>query len=477
MAELGAALRDVGFTEDRLREVIGAPSSRTTPVSITVALRRLGDDALAGAIRFWYLGLDLSAAQAETLFGSLASTDLAFAGLVELAEDRVVPSVRIAPMGELLVAHDFDRGDPLSADHVLGVGAATRTLAALTPRGRVERTLDIGTGNGIQALLAAGHSDLVVATDLSERAAMMARLNAVLGGRSNIEVRVGDGFEPVAGEHFDLVVSNPPFVVSPDRTLTFRDSAAEGDQMSRSTVRGAAEHLRGGGTACVLANWMVRSRDSELAAPAGWVADLDCDSLILHHETLDPVSYAERWTFASAHGGPESFSETLDRWLRYYNEVGVVGIASGAIILRKTCERARFRVLRMAGRPADGGAHVERILSAIGHFSGPDDAALAAARLRLAEPHDLRQHVVFEGGAYRAREATLRLRRSAGVEVHVPADLLEALFLVDGERSLGGLLDEVATARGASPASLRVHALPVFLRLYECGYLESDEQR
>ena len=84
--------------------------------------------------------------------------------------------------------------------------------------------------------------------------------------------------------------------------------------------------------------------------------------------------------------------------------------------------------------------------------------------------------MVFEGGAYRAREATLRLRRSAGVEVHVPADLLETLFLVDGERSLGGLLDEVATARGVSPASLRGHALPVFLRLYECGYLQSGER-
>ena len=104
-------------------------------------------------------------------------------------------------------------------------------------------------------------------------------------------------------------------------------------------------------------------------------------------------------------------------------------------------------------------------------------AADAFIKLAIAAD-DIAGGVVFSRWEYDAldREATLRLRRSAGVEVHVPADLLEALFLVDGERPLGRLLDEVATARGASPAPLRVHALPVFLRLYECGYLESDER-
>ena len=79
----------------------------------------------------------------------------------------------------------------------------------------------IGPGCGIQALLAAKHSERVVATDVNPRALAFAAFNAALNGIDKIEFRLGDGFAPVEGESFDLIVSNPPYVISPmPRTRT-----------------------------------------------------------------------------------------------------------------------------------------------------------------------------------------------------------------------------------------------------------------
>ena len=54
----------------------------------------------------------------------------------------------------------------------------------------------------------------------------------MLNGVANIEFRAGSFFEPANGEQFDLVVSNPPYVISPETELIFRDSGKLGDSVS-----------------------------------------------------------------------------------------------------------------------------------------------------------------------------------------------------------------------------------------------------
>ncbi|WP_223172198.1 methyltransferase [Microbacterium sp. NIBRBAC000506063] len=147
-------------------------------------------------------------------------------GIARLDGDAVAPTALLRPqsfvdadgIGEWWIASDLDEvalGAELPADHVLGVGGATRTLAELVMPTPVERALDLGTGCGIQALLVSRHAGQVVATDISRRALAFAELNAQLNGVSNIVFRRGSLFEPVAGEAFDLIVSNPPFVITP----------------------------------------------------------------------------------------------------------------------------------------------------------------------------------------------------------------------------------------------------------------------
>ena len=115
------------------------------------------------------------------------------------------------------------------------------------------RTLDLCTGSGILALTAAlrGARD-VTAVDVSRRAVLTVRLNARLNG---VRVRAlrGDLYAPVAGQRFDAITSNPPYVPSEDDELptTGPQRAWEGGRDGRLVldriIDGAAGHLRPGG--------------------------------------------------------------------------------------------------------------------------------------------------------------------------------------------------------------------------------------
>jgi release factor glutamine methyltransferase len=78
------------------------------------------------------------------------------------------------------------------------------------------RVLDVGTGSGILAVMAAHAGAAVTAVDVSRRALLTAQINARLN-RVRIRGRRGDLLEPVRGERFDAIVSNPPYVPGPEK--------------------------------------------------------------------------------------------------------------------------------------------------------------------------------------------------------------------------------------------------------------------
>jgi hypothetical protein len=231
-----AALAAAGWSVAALDDLLGATArTHLDRDELAPLLRRTaGGSALEVVARLFLLGTGVDLKQAQR------------AGIPEswLVPDGfdVAAAVRLQPVVhggvEVLVAHDPARAaDGVHREQVLGVGAASLTLAAATPRSVVGRTLDLGTGSGIQALLAEDHSGSVVATDASARATAYTRLSAALNGQ-RIDVRTGDLLEPVRGELFDLVVSNPPFVIGPQRATryTYRDGGRDADDLCRSLV-------------------------------------------------------------------------------------------------------------------------------------------------------------------------------------------------------------------------------------------------
>jgi release factor glutamine methyltransferase len=113
------------------------------------------------------------------------------------------------------------------------------------------RVLDMGTGSGVCALFAARHARRVVAVDLSAAAVRCTRLNTAL---NNLEERVhivhGNLFAPLAGEQFDLVLFNPPFLLGAPKDD--RDAAWRSNDAARRFAAGLGDHLAPGGAALVL---------------------------------------------------------------------------------------------------------------------------------------------------------------------------------------------------------------------------------
>src|SRR5699024_9469965 len=155
-------------------------------------------------------------------------------------------------------------------------GGASTTLNSWTPRTSVARALDVGTGSGVQALHLSGHAETVVATDLSERALRYAEFNAALNG-ADWDLRSGSFLDPVAGETFDLIVSNPPFVITPRAEgvprYEYRDGGAAGDAVVAALTKGVGAHLAPGGTAQLLGNWETREGQDWRDRVGEWVAE------------------------------------------------------------------------------------------------------------------------------------------------------------------------------------------------------------
>ena len=224
-------------------------------------------------------------------------------------------------------------------------------LAALTVRRPAEATLDLGTGSGVQAFLAARHSEHVVGTDVSARALRLARLNAALNGVENVEWRQGDLFEPVRDERFGLVVANPPFVVSPVHEVMYRDGGLDGDGFSREALTGAARRLHEGGFATVLCGWITEPGAERLATPRRWLEGSGCDAWVLELANEGPVTYAMLWNDLPGRR-PEATAKAAEPWLADYRARGIEAISTGAIVLRKRSGRnwVRFDELAVAPR-------------------------------------------------------------------------------------------------------------------------------
>lgn len=357
------------------------------------------------------LGEPVGAAALETALPRTGVAGALAIGLVvptqsASGEQRYAPAVDLRPheaedahgsvrwwvasdLGELVT------GQALAPDHVLGIGRAGLTLAALTPRKPVETALDLGVGCGIQTLYLLRHVRQVVATDISTRALEFTAFNVALAGvdSARVQLRQGNLLEPVAGQRFDLIVSNPPFVITPPSVrqaglplMEYRDA---GGPILPALVRGLEDHLNPDGVAVMLGNWEHREGTSWRTSVNQWIGK-SLDAWIIQREVQDPVEYAAMWL---RDGGltPErsgvAFENALAAWQEDFDSRQVSGVGMGYLVFhapRAVVEP--WRVLEEVPTSGQGalGEHVAQVIAAHEALRGLDDAQVAALKLRTA---------------------------------------------------------------------------------------------
>lgn len=456
IAGLRQALLERGYSGARIREALG----RRPPIPRTrreVYLRRLSEAGELGTlVRLFRLDEPVGRADAAAALAPADLDALIDAGVLVAHGDAISAGIALTPYLDLLLVHDrVDETRPAPQWHVM-LGAASRTLSALTIRRPVAAALDVGTGCGVQALLAARHADRVVAVDLSERALTFGRLNGVLNEVANVDWRQGDLFAPVEGERFGLIVSNPPFVISPDTGVLFRDSELPGDEISRRVVNEAGEHLEDGGHATILCSWVSPPDDHWSQPPRGWVG-ADVDAILLQFTSASPLEYAAMWT------------EDFDRWLSYYREEKIESISTGAVVLRRGAPGGRVVAYQANRAPREGaGEQLLRVFAAHDAPAGDVDWFLDS-RLRLID-HRLRQEATYRGGTYSVDLTGVEIV-GAPLNVRVETDAIHVLPRLDGSRSLRNAIDEAVRETGLDRERIEAATLTTAQRLYDRGFL------
>ncbi|MEU5384170.1 DUF7059 domain-containing protein [Kitasatospora cineracea] len=357
-------------------------------------------------------------------------------------------------------------------DLVLGVGGASTTLANLTVRRPVREVLDLGSGSGVQALHAARHAQRVTATDLNPRALHFTRLTAALSGFDQVETAEGSLYEPVGDRRFDLIVSNPPFVISPAGRFTYRDGGMAGDELCRSVVRGAAAHLAPGGYCQLLANWQhVRGEDWHDRL-AGWVAGTGLDAWVVQREVQDVAQYAELWLRDGGDHRGEEYTARYEEWLDGFEAAGVEGIGFGWITLRASGAAEPVVRIEEWPHPVEQplGPHIEEWFARQDFLRAHDDVGLLAARYLLAD--EVVQEQIGDPGSEDPEHVVLRHNR--GMRRATKVDTVGAGFVgvCDGTLAAGEIVDAIAQLLGEDRAALR-ERVPESLRLLtEQGFVE-----
>lgn len=435
---LGPATGAASTSSDRPSPATGADSTSSAAsvpqgsdvagykVAVLTALFMLGEPVGAAALE---TALPRTGVAGALAIGLVVPTQSAS------GEQRYAPAVDLRPheaedahgsvrwwvasdLGELVT------GQALAPDHVLGIGRAGLTLAALTPRKPVETALDLGVGCGIQTLYLLRHVRQVVATDISTRALEFTAFNVALAGvdSARVQLRQGNLLEPVAGQRFDLIVSNPPFVITPPSVrqaglplMEYRDA---GGPILPALVRGLEDHLNPDGVAVMLGNWEHREGTSWRTSVNQWIGK-SLDAWIIQREVQDPVEYAAMWL---RDGGltPErsgvAFENALAAWQEDFDSRQVSGVGMGYLVFHAPSVAATsgpggtalegqtapeepasdaaapgavvepWRVLEEVPTSGQGalGEHVAQVIAAHEALRGLDDAQVAALKLHTA---------------------------------------------------------------------------------------------
>ena len=467
-----------------------------SPVAVLTALFMLGEPVPATALD---AALPRTAAAGAAAIGLVGEPDGAgcVRALVDLRPHEAVDDageVRwwvTSDLGELVT------GRALAPDHVLGVGGAGLTLAGLTPRTRVRTALDLGCGCGIQTLYLLRHSEHVVATDISARALAFTAFNAALAGVSvtgapdagsepvlgsgRLELLRGSLLEPVVGRRFDLIASNPPFVLTPPAVreaglplMEYRDA---GGPILPGLVAGLGEHLEPGAVAVMLGNWEHRGTGSWRDAVAAWVPE-ELDAWVIERELQDPVEYATMWL---RDGGltperdAEGFDAALEAWIDDFEARDVRGVGFGYLIVhRPRRPREPWRLLEEVTTSGQGvlGPHVAEVLEVREQLAGLDDEAVADLHPLLAPDVTEERHLI--PGA--AEPTVILLRQGGGLGRALRASTAVAALagVADGELSVGQVASAVAALselNAADGAALRVEMVEAARHLLTTGFL------
>ncbi len=474
-------LEQANYTEQYILSLLGISEClpfRQRRRSLPIYLRRTGEDApLSTLVRLFLLRESVSLQTAKQTLAPMSPEEWAEMGLLRLDRDQVWATVELFPFGDLIIAADWPTQVGVNPHQVMSIAATTRTLAQMTLRRQVNHSLDLGTGSGALAFLLQSHSQQVFGVDCNPRAIALARFNARLNDMPKITWKIGDLFEPVQDQTFDLIVCNPPFVIAPRVDDVSTHSGYSSDELCQTIVQSAPAFLKEGGYCQILCNWAQIKGQDWRERLAGWCRGTGCDAWVLYSHLEQIADYALQRIGEMA----ENLEQTgvrFDEWITYYEEQGIEAIGFGLITLRRKSHSPNwFRCDHIAATPSQAGAEIEKGFALRDFLEAhQDDEKLLTISLRPADDVRLHQQLEMSPKGWLPKESRLHRTESFGFSVNLDPPVLEFVARCQDGRSLGDHLKDIAGKAGQKPQRLASGFLKVVRRLVEMGILVPAEE-
>ena len=472
--QLRTCFLDSGYVEAHLRQHFGVVELPSVQLrNLPRLMDRTCEPTLLNALLRWFwLGLAQARKDISEVVPDEVLSLLLDSGMLASDGEGLVPQTMVVPFDDFLVASDSPAAlYGHQPELVLWPNPTSKFMIRFAVRRLSRATLDLGTGTGILSLGAARHSDAVVATDLNPRAVTFARFNAWLNGVDNIELLTGDCFAPVHGRRFDLILSNPPFFITPQTDYMFCDNPMELDGLCRRLVKEAPAYLNEDGYMQMLCEWAQISGQPWHERIAEWLDGTGCDAWVMKGTTQDPAEYAQRRIRETT---PDSSGDEglYDGYMQYYRQRGVELIHGGLIVLRRR-NGSNWARIEEVPETANGemGDVILATFAAHDLVRSMDGDKLLSIRPKIARNVRLEQVCCHAESRWQQESMTLRLVR--GFPFHMAIQPLVAEFLAacDGTRTAGEAIQVFASVANAPMEQVQSECLVMIRRLLERGFL------
>ena len=285
-------------------------------------------------LRIFVEGREVSEGEARAAL-SQSFTSVLGLGLLTSGDGRVKSNLRLRVRAEGTFADDFSsRLTKSPEDFVMGVASTTRMVRALALPGKRDRILDLCCGGGWLGITLKEENSSVIGSDLNPRALEISRFNARMNGVAGIDWRLGSWYEKVP-EKFDLIISNPPFVISPGGQSVALDTE-DNETVIPSVLGGIADRLNPGGSFCMLLDWHFMDEEEWSRVPLAGFDHAELQILLFEIKRQTPEEYARHWVGQDPRFGESgAFREEVDRWVCFLKDRGYLGLSSGFLVIRK----------------------------------------------------------------------------------------------------------------------------------------------
>jgi hypothetical protein len=278
-----------------------------------------------------------------------------------------------------------------------------------------------------------------------------------------LDLRLGSMLEPVAGDRFDLVVSNPPFVITPRSadvpTYEYRDAGRAGDAVVRDLVTGVRQVLAPGGVVQLLGNWEIRRGERWDERVGEWLADSGLSGWVIQRELQDPAQYAETWI---RDGGTtpdrdrEAWSDRYAAWLDDFASRDVEAIGFGIVTLVDD-GLGWHRLEEVTGTVQQPlGPAIDAAIAARGAFASPQDVA----DLRLTVAPDVTEERYLTPGEGDPQVILFRQGGGLGRTVQAGTALAGLVGACDGDLTVGQLVGALGALLDRTADDVAAEVLP-----------------